>query len=454
VLKVKLHGVHVPHRKNTEDSIPRRMPAPPVVTIPMSMHIGAPAKPVVKPGESVQVGQLIAEAGGFVSAPIYASVSGKVKRLEDVLLSGGQFVPGVVIESDGEQTPWTGIQKPEVTDLASFLEAVKASGVVGLGGAGFPTAVKLTVKDISQIEAVIVNGAECEPYITSDTRTMLDRTDEVLDGIALLQKYLQVKRVIIGIENNKPACIEAFRAKCPAGGGIEVKALPAMYPQGGEKVLIYNTIGRIVPEGKLPIDVGAIVINCTTLAALSVYIRTGMPLIEKCVTVDGSAVQTPQNVIVPIGTPLKDVFEFCGGFRAEARKVLYGGPMMGIAVPDLEVPVLKNTNAVIALDEKDAVPPKETACIKCGRCIAHCPLRLMPAEIERAYRLKQPEELEKCKVNLCMECGCCSFICPARRPLVQINKLAKAELRKYQERKKAEAARAEEKKKAKEAAAQ
>jgi len=453
-LKVKLHGVHVPHRKNTEDSIPRRMPAPPVVTIPMSMHIGAPAKPVVKPGESVQVGQLIAEAGGFVSAPIYASVSGKVKRLEDVLLSGGQFVPGVVIESDGEQTPWTGIQKPEVTDLASFLEAVKASGVVGLGGAGFPTAVKLTVKDISQIEAVIVNGAECEPYITSDTRTMLDRTDEVLDGIALLQKYLQVKRVIIGIENNKPACIEAFRAKCPAGGGIEVKALPAMYPQGGEKVLIYNTIGRIVPEGKLPIDVGAIVINCTTLAALSVYIRTGMPLIEKCVTVDGSAVQTPQNVIVPIGTPLKDVFEFCGGFRAEARKVLYGGPMMGIAVPDLEVPVLKNTNAVIALDEKDAVPPKETACIKCGRCIAHCPLRLMPAEIERAYRLKQPEELEKCKVNLCMECGCCSFICPARRPLVQINKLAKAELRKYQERKKAEAARAEEKKKAKEAAAQ
>ena len=453
-MKVKLHGVHVPHRKNTEDSIPRRMPAPPVVTIPMSMHIGAPAKPVVKPGESVQVGQLIAEAGGFVSAPIYASVSGKVKRLEDVLLSGGQFVPGVVIESDGEQTPWTGIQKPEVTDLASFLEAVKASGVVGLGGAGFPTAVKLTVKDISQIEAVIVNGAECEPYITSDTRTMLDRTDEVLDGIALLQKYLQVKRVIIGIENNKPACIEAFRAKCPAGGGIEVKALPAMYPQGGEKVLIYNTIGRIVPEGKLPIDVGAIVINCTTLAALSVYIRTGMPLIEKCVTVDGSAVQTPQNVIVPIGTPLKDVFEFCGGFRAEARKVLYGGPMMGIAVPDLEVPVLKNTNAVIALDEKDAVPPKETACIKCGRCIAHCPLRLMPAEIERAYRLKQPEELEKCKVNLCMECGCCSFICPARRPLVQINKLAKAELRKYQERKKAEAARAEEKKKAKEAAAQ
>ncbi len=442
----KLHGVFVPHRKNTEDSVPTRLPTPAAVTIPMSMHIGAPARPVVKVGDTVKVGQLIAEAGGFVSSPIYASVSGKVKKLDDVLLSGGQFAPGIVIESDGNQEIWEGITPPAVNDTQSFLDALRNSGVVGLGGAGFPTAVKFTVKDVSQIEAVIINGAECEPYITSDTRTMMDNTDKVLEGIELIRKYLGVQRYIIGIEDNKPQCIEKFRKACANVPGVEVKALPAMYPQGGEKVLIYNTIGRIVPEGKLPIDAGAIVVNCTTLATFANYVNTGMPLVDKCVTVDGSAVERPQNLIVPIGTPLQDLFDYCG-VKEEIRKAVYGGPMMGIAVPNLNVPVLKNTNAVIAMNEEDAVPPEPTACIKCGRCISHCPMRLMPAEIERAYRLNQPELLEELKVNLCMECGCCSFICPARRPLVQINKLSKAELRKYQERKKMELEKAASKEK-------
>lgn len=446
--KKRLHGAHVPHWKNTAGSKPERMPVPPLINLPMSMHIGAPAKPVVKVGDEVKVGQLVAEAGGFVSSPIYSGVSGKVKKIEDMLMSSGQKVPAVTIETDGKQELFEGIAPPKVTNLQEFLDAVRNSGVVGLGGAGFPTAVKLTVKDLSMIEAVIVNGAECEPFITSDTRTMIDDAELVWEGIELLKKYLQVKRIIIGIEDNKPQCIENFRKMCTPGCGVEVKALPAIYPQGGEKVLIYNTIGRAVPEGKLPIDVGAVVINCTTLAAIAKYIKTGIPLYEKCVTVDGSAVKNPKNVIVPIGTPLKDVFEFCGGFKTEPKKVLYGGPMMGLAVPDLNQPILKNTNAVLAFGEKEARLPKETACIRCGRCVGHCPFNLAPVDIETAFRLKDAAALAELKVNLCMECGCCAYVCPANRPLVQVNKLAKAMLKKYQDDQKA----AEEKKKAKEEA--
>jgi len=422
----------VPHRKNTSEDKPRRINTPAVVNIPMSMHIGAPAKPVVKVGDDVKVGQLIAEADGFVSSPIYSGVSGKVKRIGDMLVSSGGRVPAVTIETDGKQEMLEGIGPPKVSSLQELLEAVRSSGVVGLGGAGFPTAVKLSVKDLSMIDEVIINGAECEPYITSDTRTMIDDADLVWEGIELLQKYLRVKRVIIGIEDNKPRCIANFRSMCKPGCGVEVKALPANYPQGGEKVLIFNTIGRIVPEGKLPIDVGAVVVNCTTLAAVAKYIKTGIPLYEKCVTVDGSAVRNPQNVIAPIGTPLKDIFEFCGGFKSDPQKVLYGGPMMGIAVPDLEQPVLKNTNAILAFDAKDAKLPQETSCIKCGRCIAHCPLNLAPADIETAFRLKDAETLGRLKVNLCMECGCCAYVCPANRNLVQVNKLAKVMLRDYQ----------------------
>jgi len=439
VFSKKLHGVHVPHRKNTAGLKPERLPVTPFVTIPMAMHIGAPAKPVVSVGDEVKVGQLIAEAGGFVSSPIYSGVSGKVKKIDNLLMSSGQFVPAVTIETDGLQAVLEGIVPPKAETLQEFGDAVRRSGVVGLGGAGFPTAVKLTVKELSAIEAVIINGAECEPYITSDTRTMIDDAELIWDGIALLQKYLQVKRIIIGIENNKPECLNIHRKKCVPGGGVEVKALPAMYPQGAEKVLIYNTIGRVVPEGKLPLDVGAVVLNCTTLAALARYMKTGMPLVEKCVTVDGSAVQTPKNVIAPIGTPVKALFDFCGGFKSEPQKVLYGGPMMGLALPDLDAPVLKNTNAVLAFNEKDAGLPKETNCIRCGRCVGACPFSLAPVDIETAFRQAKPEELEILKVNLCMECGCCAYVCPANRPLVQVNKLAKVMLRDYQAAQKAAA---------------
>jgi len=432
-----LKGVHVPHHKNTQGTKAIVLPVPKEVEIPMSMHIGAPAKPVVKAGDTVHVGQLIAEAGGFVSAPIYASVSGTVKRIGEMLSSNGRKTPTIVIESDGQQTRWEGLMPPDVHDFQSFMDAIRASGLVGLGGAGFPTTVKLSVKDLDSIKAVIINGAECEPFITSDSRNMLDDHEFMLEGARLIQKYLHPPKVIFAIEDNKPACIAKFRESVKSEKNMEVHALKSMYPQGGEKVLIYHTIGEIVPEGKLPIDVGAVVLNCTTLGAIARYCKTGMPLVRKCVTVDGSAVREPKNVIVPIGMRMKDVFEACGGFKEEPCKVLYGGPMMGIAVPDLEQPILKNTNAILAFGENDAVIPEPSACIRCGRCISTCPLSLMPVQIETAYRLGRDDLLDKLKVNICMECGCCSFGCPAHRPLVQTNKLAKARLMSYKAAQKA-----------------
>ncbi len=428
---MRLSGIKVPHKKNTADIVPLKLPLPETVVIPMSMHIGKPAVPTVKAGERVTVGQLIGSADGFISAPVHSSVSGKVKKLDEITMSGGMKATAVVIETDGMQEVCESVKPPVVTDFESFVSAVKESGIVGLGGAGFPTFVKLNVKDLSAIETVVINAAECEPYITSDTRTMLDKAEYISKGIDLLQKYLCAKHIIIGIENNKKPCIEKMTEIANSKSGVEVKVLPSVYPQGGEKVLVYNTTGRIIPKGGLPLDVGAIVINCTTLTSIAEYIETGMPLVEKCITVDGSAVKEPKNVIAPIGTPVERLFEFCGGFKSEPKKVLYGGPMMGIAVSSLDVPVLKMTNAVIALDEKEARPPKTTSCIGCGACINHCPLRLDPPAIAKAYKLDSYDELKKLCADLCMECGCCAYVCPANRPIVQTNKLAKAKLNKY-----------------------
>ncbi len=423
-----LKGVRVPHRKHTDGMTAVKMDAPKIVTLPMSMHIGKPAVPAVKVGDHVDVGTLIAEQDGFVSSPVYATVSGTVKKIEEMLLAGGNTAQAVVIESDGAMTASESVQAPKVESKEDLIEAIKKSGIVGLGGAGFPTYVKFNVEP-SRIEELVINGAECEPYITSDSITMVERAEDIATAIAAMEKHLGVKKVILGIEKNKAKAIECMRKLEEKDPCFKVCVLDDKYPQGGEKVLIYHTTGKTVPAGKLPIDVGCIVCNSTTMATIGQYLKTGMPLVEKCVTVDGSAVQNPQNVIVPIGTPLRDVFEFCGGFKAEPGKVLYGGPMMGIAVPNLDVPVLKNTNALVALDEKEAAPAKTTACIRCGACANHCPFKLNPAAIAKAYKNDDMETLAELRVDICMECGCCSFICPANRPLVQTNKLAKAALR-------------------------
>ncbi len=427
-----LRGVHVPHRKNTADMPAVRMEPPKSVTLPMSMHIGAPAKPIVKVGDEVKVGTLVAEAGGALSSPIYASVSGKVTKIADYLLSDGRTVPAIVIGSDGEMTPDESVIPPVVNSREDFIEAVKNAGIVGLGGAGFPTYFKLNV-DPAKIEYLVVNGAECEPYVTSDTRTMLDRGDDIATALEAMKRYLGIRNVVIGIENNKKSAIEAMEQLAAQVSGdactVAVKSLPAVYPQGGEKVLIYHTTGRAVPAGMLPIDVGCIVINCTTLAAIGAYLTSGMPLVEKCVTVDGGAVKERKNLIIPIGTSMEDVFAYCGGFTVDPAKVIYGGPMMGITVPSIDAPILKNTNAVLALTEREVKTPKTTACIRCGSCTNTCPFGLNPAAIARAYQKRDAEALNELALTTCMECGCCSFVCPANRPLVQTNKLGKVFLR-------------------------
>ena len=328
----RLRGVRTPHLKNTSGHEREVLPTPTQVRIPMSMHIGAPATPAVSEGEEVKVGQLIGEAAGYVSSPVHSSVSGKVKSINEFDEATGQKAVSITILADGEQTPYEGLAAPVVSTRGEFIDAVRNSGVVGLGGAGFPAAVKLAVKEDAALDYIIINGAECEPFITSDTRTMLDDTELIKDGVGLLQRFYDIKSVIIGVEANNKSAIAKLTVLAASMQGVELNVLPAKYPQGGEKVLIHNTTGRIVPEGGLPLDVGVIVLNCTTLASIAKYIATGTPLVSKCVTVDGSAVKNPKNVIAPIGTPVSALFEFCGGLSGDVKKVLLGGPMMGIAI--------------------------------------------------------------------------------------------------------------------------
>ncbi len=426
-----LKGVLVPHRKNTADKPARRMDPPKTVKIPMSMHIGAPAKPIVKVGDAVWVGTLIAEMNGALSIPVHASVSGKVTKIVDHLLADGRTVPAVVIESDGAMTPDESLTPPTVNSRETFIEAVKNAGIVGLGGAGFPTHFKLNV-DPEKIDFLIINGAECEPYVTSDALTMQTRGEEIEIALNAMKTYLGIKHVIFGIESNKKKAIAAMNRLAERIGQnctVEVRSLPSIYPQGGEKVLIYHTTGRVVPLGKLPIDVGCVVLNCTTLATIGSYLQTGMPLVEKCVTVDGGAVKEPQNLIVPVGSAMSDLFDACGGLTEDPAKVIYGGPMMGITVADLSAPVLKNNNAILALTQKEVKLPKITACIRCGSCTNTCPFGLNPAEIARAYEKRDAAALNELALTACMECGCCAFMCPSNRPLVQTNRLGKIFLR-------------------------
>lgn len=422
-----LNGVKVPHSKNTAEMETVKMPVPDKVVIPMKQHMGRECTPTVKLTDLVKVGQIIGDTDAFIGAPIHSSVSGKVTKIDEIIGTDGNPIKAVEITTDKLQEIDESVKVPEVTDLQSFAAAIRASGLVGLGGAGFPTHVKLMPKNLDEVTTLLVNGAECEPYITADNRVMLEDTDDIVEGIKLVKKYMNLSTVIIGIEDNKPQAIAKLQAAVADIEGASVKALKAQYPQGGEKVLIYECTGKIVPEGKLPSDVGCVVMNVSSIAFVAKYMRTGMPLITKRLTVDGDAIAEPKNVEVAIGTSFSDVIDFCGGFKTEPKKIIMGGPMMGFAVPTINYPVLKNNNAILAFSAaKTAEAEKpETPCIRCARCVNACPFSLMPAAIEKAYKAGNVDALKALKVNLCMECGCCAYVCPAKRNLVSVNRLAK-----------------------------
>ena len=428
-------GAAVPHRKNTAQLQTAVLPCPDQVTIPMQQHVGAPCRPLVKVGDTVDVGQKIGDSDAYVSAPIHASISGKVAAITQVTLPGGQRTDAVVIQSDGEMRVSPDVKPPKVDSAESLCSALRESGLVGLGGAGFPAHVKLNVPKGKRIDTLIINAAECEPYITADNREAIENAQSVLEGVYIIRDLLHIDRVIIAVENNKPDVIEtltriADNPERDPDDNVRVLPLRARYPQGAEKVLVKSCTDRVIPLGKLPADVGCIVMNITSVAFVADYLKTGMPLVKKRVTVDGSAIQHPQNVLVPVGTKISDLVAFCGGWKAEPAKLLMGGPMMGLALTGDDLPILKQNNGLLAFAEGDAVLPEPTACIRCGRCVAGCPMDLMPTQLEKYAELGDVDALNRYGVMCCMECGTCAYNCPANRPLVQAIRMGKALVKK------------------------
>ncbi|MBR4728180.1 MAG: electron transport complex subunit RsxC [Clostridia bacterium] len=426
-------GVKVAHHKNTAELEVVRIPTPSTVVIPMQQHIGAPCTPTVKVGDTVAVGQLIGDSDKFVSAPIHASVSGTVKAVGDVKLPNGVMSKAVTIESDGEMRLWEGVQPPVVNTREEFLAAVRASGLVGLGGAGFPTHVKLNVPPDKHIDTLVVNAAECEPFITVDYRECMENSWDILSGVYTIKEFLDIKNVVIAVEDNKPEAFHVLKRiadnEHDPDDEVRLMVLESKYPQGAEKMMVQSATGRRVPPGKLPADVGCIVMNVASVAFIARYLKTGKPLVSRSLTVDGSAIAEPKNVRVPVGTNIGDIIDFCGGFKAEPAKILTGGPMMGLAIVGTDLPVLKQNNAILAFAKDDAVIKPEHDCIRCGRCVAACPMSLMPTRIADAAKMRDVETLQRVGVTVCMECGSCAFACPAGKPLVQHMRLAKAILR-------------------------
>lgn len=400
--------------------------APARVTIAMVQHGGAPAVCCVKAGQAVNMGQVIGEAQGVISAPVHASVSGKVVSVTTCVVPSGKTVPAVVIDNDFEDR-WDESVKPreDVDSLSAqeIAQIARSCGVVGLGGAGFPTAVKLDTSSLEKKpDTLIINGSECEPYLTSDDRLMVEEAAQIIDGVKLAMKATGVARALVGIEDNKPEAIAAMKAA--AKDGVEIVAMPAKYPQGFEKMLIYTLTGRRVPNGALPSAVQCAVLNVATCAALSAAVREGRPIIDRVVTISGR-VANPCNMRVRIGTPLLDLLDQVGGLTDGVRKLIVGGPMMGNAVSTLNLPITKNFGGFLALGE-EAISSEESACIRCGRCVRACPMGLAPSKIDTLVRLGNYDgAIAKGALN-CMECGSCTYSCPAKRELTQSCRVAKA----------------------------
>lgn len=428
-------GVHPVYAKNTSGANPRVLSNISQVKIPVSMQIGPPPQVCVAKGDQVKVGQLIAKPEAPMSVPVHASVSGEVIDIVSEVQANGRPCDVVVIKNDKRFSPAPDLEAPVVNSKEDFLAAVRASGLVGLGGAGFPTHIKLNPPADKPIDFLLVNGMECEPYITSDDWLMQNRAKEIFEGISQVLRWCQIPQAIIGLENNTPEALAALQkelATRPDKDKIKIVSLPAVYPQGAEKVLITSLTGRQVPPQGLPHDVGCLVMNVASLAHIASYLENGMPLVRRLLTLDGPALNRSGLYDTPIGSSIADLLDFAGGLVKVADKVIMGGPMMGVAVSRLDAPILKMNNAILVFDHETAKLPEEGPCIHCGRCALHCPMHLMPTMLDKYARKNDAEHLALFDVNECIECGACTYICPAKRYLVQNIRVGKQIVRNYQ----------------------
>ncbi len=427
--RFKIGGVHPPENKLGAASPIEVLPLPGKVVVPLSQHIGAPAVAVVAKGDRVLTGQLIAKAGGFVSAAVHSPVSGTVAEVGDAVDAGGVRRPAVTITVEGDD--WAeGIDRGDgliaecTLTPAEIITRIADAGIVGMGGATFPTQVKLSVPDGKKAEVLIINGVECEPYLTADHRVMLEQAEQVVAGAKILARALGVTRICVGIENNKPDAIARLKA---VAGDMEIVPLRVRYPQGGEKQLIEAVTGRRVPSGALPIEVGAVVQNVGTALAVYQAVQKRKPLVERVVSVTGKGLERPANLLVRIGTPISELIAHCGGIPETTGKIISGGPMMGRAVSNPDAPVTKGTSGVLLLEGKEARRSQPTGCIKCAKCVSACPMGLEPYLLGKMSKKLMFEGLGPLRITDCIECGCCAYTCPAALPLLDYIRLGKAE---------------------------
>ncbi len=442
IFKKDISSLHVPHNKNTAGCEPVKIETPKEVILPMNMHSGGEAEPIVNAGDHVYVGQLIAREEGRFSSPVHATVSGTVAEILTLPTARGKEVKAIRIESDGKMEKDPAMKAPVFEGCDGFLQAVRESGVVGLGGAAFPTWAKLNeaTNPDYKVDTVLINAAECEPYITSDHRMMLAHADLIDDGIEYMRKYMNEylgeATYKICIEKNKPDAIEVLKKKFADKPYVVIHELNAIYPQGAKQVMLYNATGRVAIAGKRFPSFGALIINVSTLSKMAEYLNTGMPLVERIVTVDGPAVKKPGNFIAPIGTSIRTLLELTETNLEAVGKVVIGGPMNGNATVSVDSPIVKVSNCILAFDEKTATLPEPSACIRCGRCMEKCPVDINISAVESAMKIKNEEKREAALIDTgvrqCVDCGCCSYVCPAHRPLLATNQDAKWWLKQYE----------------------